>query len=49
MIKHHNNQVRDLINDDLFYIVNLDFFKKDLSKVRNIKNDILKIKKRIWY
>lgn len=48
MIKSRHNKVKDLINDNLFYFVNLNFLKKDLSKLRNIRKNIFKIKNKIW-
>ncbi len=48
MIKSRHNRVKDLINDNLFYVINLNYLKKDLLKIRNIEKNIYKIKNKIW-
>ena len=48
MIRSRYNKIKDLISDNLFYIVNLNFLKKDLSKLKNIKKNIFKIRNKVW-
>tara|TARA_B100000035_G_scaffold276295_1_gene253846 strand:- start:764 stop:1765 length:1002 start_codon:yes stop_codon:yes gene_type:complete len=48
MIRNRYNKIKDLISDNLFFIVNLNFLKKDLSKLKNIKKNIFKIRNKVW-